>query len=165
MKTTILAAAVAAVAVPSLASAQDFSFIVDPATGGVTLESSVPFAGFTFTSDSDALLPDNLPFAGGNPGSGLILLDPNTFTVLSVLSSLPSDISGGTTGAAVGAGVYDLGSIVDIAALSDGPDAGLALTYLTDTNEVQPGVVVIPEPATAGLMGIASLGLLRRRRA
>lgn len=163
-KTTLIAAAAAAVALPAVASAQDeFTLFVDPNTGDVLIDADVPFAGFTFTSDSSALLPENLPYLAGNPALGLVQLSPTV--IFNTLSTTANDISAGTTGTAAPAGAYDLGRVVDLSSLSTSPQSGLDIVYLSDGNVVLPGIVVIPEPATAGLLGAVALGMLRRRRA
>ncbi len=179
MKTTLLAAAIAAVALPSFASAQDssdFSFIIDAATGEVVFDVSAPVAGFELVSASGALLPANAPFAGGNPASGLLLVDPGTFTVFSFLSSIDDNFNfaAGNTGAALQPGVLDgfnLGNIVDVSAYADLGliTSDLSATFIAADNTPFENVVLtfinVPEPATAGVLGMVALGMLRRRRA
>ncbi|MEM7807273.1 MAG: PEP-CTERM sorting domain-containing protein [Planctomycetota bacterium] len=159
----LLVAGVLSLLATSATCGQSVVFCVHVPDGRVTVESDVPFAGFTLQSTSDALLPENLPWLGGNPASGTLLLDPDNFVVFSVLSASPNDITAGTTGVAAPPGTYDLGPIVDIAALSDADSGGLSFSYLSDGNIVLPGAPCIPEP-TSSLLTCGVLGLALRRR-
>ena len=137
---------------------------------------SAPVAGFEITSDSGALVSANAPFAGGNQASGLLLIDGPTFTTLSVLSMAndPDIFAAGTLGTAISVDLIDgfsLNSIVDVssfASLTDLPD-DLSASFVAADNTVFVDVpltfINIPEPATAGVLGVVALGMLRRRRA
>ncbi|MEM7807678.1 MAG: PEP-CTERM sorting domain-containing protein [Planctomycetota bacterium] len=162
MKTTILAAAVAAVAIPSLASAQDFEFVYDPSDGTVVVDANgFSIGGFTLNSASGALDPTGLPNGGGD-----ILLSFSPIVVLSALTETADTISFGSLTADITPELFDgfeLGAIITPG--TELSDLSLTAIDTTGLGSVPAAVVLVPEPATAGLMGIASLGLLRRRRA
>jgi hypothetical protein len=170
MKNTILAAAVAAIAIPSLASAQfepsDFQFVVDPATGVAFIDSDVEFGGFQLQDPNAALLPENLPFLAGSQATGLLDLGGVFF---SVLSDSSGNIAAGSTASSVQPGIVDIGAIFPTGLTEADLDRFLvSVTALDDTGfgTTETGeVVFVPEPATAGVLGVVALGMLRRRRA
>ncbi|MEM1013628.1 MAG: hypothetical protein AAGI46_15580 [Planctomycetota bacterium] len=161
-----LVAAVLSLLVASAARGQDFVFSIDPIDGHTMIESDVPFRGFSLQSDTDALLPENLPFIlVNNPFLIVLSLDP--LLVLPNLGTFVSNITAGTTGTPIPPGTYDLGPIVDIATLDFSTEfGGLSLSYLpADTDELLPGQISIPEPTSSLLAyGVLGLALLRRRR-
>ncbi|MEM1013629.1 MAG: hypothetical protein AAGI46_15585 [Planctomycetota bacterium] len=160
---------------PAIASADAFRFAVDPDDGTVVIEGTDAFKGFSFLSDEGNLLPANIPLVGGILPTQTFLLSEDPLVVLSGLIAEPTDISGGTTGAAVQAagfaadgGGYEFGQLVDVDAYTT-PEAitdDLTLLWLDGAGEVRTGqVILIPEPTTLAFAGIASATLLRRRSA
>ncbi|MEM7807274.1 MAG: hypothetical protein AAF561_04105 [Planctomycetota bacterium] len=163
----LLVAAGLSLAMTSVTRGQDFVFSIDPVDGHTMIESDVPFRGFSLQSDTDALLPEHLPLLGQSSPVRLIALDldASPALVLTVLSFTAGDIAAGTFGTPIPPGTYDLGPIVDIAALDFSTEfGGLSLLYVpADINETLPGLISIPEPTTAlWLVGGVLLSLRRR---
>ncbi|MEM7808532.1 MAG: hypothetical protein AAF561_10500 [Planctomycetota bacterium] len=151
----------------SAARSQNFFFCIDPTDGRFIIDSGVPFAGFTLQSTTGALLPENLPWLGGTPASGAILLDPDNFVILSALSASTSDISVGTTGSPAPPGTYDLGQIIDLSLLNLNDPDNLGVACLSNDNTLRPAFPIlstcIPEP-TSSLLACGVLGIALRRR-
>ncbi len=168
MKTSIIAAAVAAIALPSLAAAQEFNFEIDPSTGDVVVSGQGVINGFTFTSDNAALQPGELPnLFGGVP----ISTSEGDFLLAAIVNN-QSELTLGANPGSLGpnlaiegfsfAGFIDT-SLIDTS-LSAEDQFSLSVLDINETS-IAGTVTFVPEPASAGLMGIAALGMLRRRRA
>ena len=192
-KQILIAAATAALALPAVASAQDvpdLQMFVNPDTGEVRLESDGVLRGIEVNSVLGALLPANLPFSSngalsgydsdGNviqPPSGGIPPTPQpTFGSLSFSNFLAADANTFGVGD-LNAPFYDfnqfgpvnLGRFIDVSLFSDLSDidddiTGLSSFQVGDTAVDGTLTVIIPEPATAGVIGLAAVGFLARRR-
>lgn len=164
----LAAAAAAFVSAPALAGAQDLTLSIDRTTGDVTWETAVTgIAGFQLDSNSGSLVPANFPYFLGDANSGLYSFSGmDTFVVI---SDTASSMSGGDF---TGMGQVILGETVvgmyDVSGFASDADilGDLTLTYDDPTTGmVLAGAInVVPEPSSLGLLGVAGLALVRRRK-
>ena len=189
-KQILIAAATAALALPAVASAQGILFTIDPSDGSTVLTGTGSLQGLQVESPAGVILNDNLPVLGGfSPvitgynADGALITQPGPGALgLGQLINLPTDVAFGN----VNGPFYDfdangpviLGEMfdVDMLSMADGV-AGLSQDDL-DTELVgrstfrvgdssidgQAAFALVPEPATAGVVGLAAVGFLARRR-
>jgi hypothetical protein len=149
--------------------------------------------GIEMNSASGALLPNNAPIYGSD-GLGLPAGFPddddaaaflaysniiplggdNFFAILNqpLLGASATVLAAGSTTGSVSladqGGSADLGQIIDVSLFSSDAELLADFSGLVGRSSDLAGVpltfVLIPEPATAGLVGVAGLGLLARRR-
>ncbi|MEM7808531.1 MAG: hypothetical protein AAF561_10495 [Planctomycetota bacterium] len=138
---------------------------VNPFDGRVVVETDGPWAGLSIRSERDAFLPENLPWLAGNPGTGIIVIDPDRFITAQALVASDAAFAIGTTGAADPAGTFDLGLLVDPTRFefADFTNGNFTAEWLTDFNEVQP-LFIFPEPSSSATIGLSTTLLLRRQR-